>query len=320
MMDGPLIGRSQLLLPESEPETALDISRPLVVDLFAGSFGWSAGFIPEGYRSIGFDLEHCDYHGPIPARCHLVLTDVRLLRGEWFKHAAVIVASPPCQKYSYMAMPWQRAKDIAHALRNDQPDLFPDGYDGPYTVEHLNLLFNECFRIQREASEAAGRYIPLIVENVRGAQPWVGRARWNYGSFYLWGDVPALMPPVVRAQKFNPDGTAHPPGSWFAIADSKNRGAQKVPVYSDPRRNGGKGSHLTSPSENLARLYADRDAEGIKQHGSGHVWYRTGNGALPSASKRRKAASAMIAKIPFPLSVHIARVFKPAPGLESHVS
>ena len=53
---------------------------------------------------------------------------------------------------------------------------------------------NLCFRIQAQASLAAGRHIPMIVENVRGAQPWVGRARWNFGSYYLWGDVPALMP------------------------------------------------------------------------------------------------------------------------------
>ena len=98
---------------------------------------------------------------------------MRSITGEECKDAAVIVASPPCQAYSYRAMPWKRAKALP------PPD---------------NTLFNECFRIQREASEAAGQYIPLIVENVRGAQKWVGRARWNFGSFYLWGDVPALMP------------------------------------------------------------------------------------------------------------------------------
>jgi hypothetical protein len=41
----------------------------------------------------------------------------------------------------------------------------------------------------------------MVVENVRGAQPWVGRARWNYGSFYLWGDVPALMPITFKGSK-----------------------------------------------------------------------------------------------------------------------
>jgi hypothetical protein len=93
---------------------------------------------------------------------------------------ALIVASPPCQAYSYRAMPWKRAKALP------PPD---------------NTLFETCFRIQREACEAAGRHIPLIVENVRGAQPWVGRARWNFGSFYLWGDVPALMPITLKTAK-----------------------------------------------------------------------------------------------------------------------
>src|ERR1700675_825012 len=62
-------------------------------------------------------------------------------------------------------------------------------------------LFNAQFRIQREACEAAGRYVPLVVENVCGAQKWVGRARWHYGSFYLWGDVPALMPITRKSVK-----------------------------------------------------------------------------------------------------------------------
>jgi len=63
-----------------------------------------------------------------------------------------------------------------------------------------NSLFESCFRIQKEACEAAGRHIPMVVENVRGAQKWVGRARWNFGSFYLWGDVPALMPMNCEAR------------------------------------------------------------------------------------------------------------------------
>ena len=41
----------------------------------------------------------------------------------------------------------------------------------------LTDLFNQCFRIQREVSEAAGVYVPMVVENVRGAQEWVGKAR-----------------------------------------------------------------------------------------------------------------------------------------------
>ena len=141
--------------------------RPLAIDLFCGLGGWTEGFLSEGYRVVGFDIERHDYGtGGYPGQ--LVLQDVTTLHGSQFKDAAVIVASPPCQAYSYRAMPWKRAKALP------PPD---------------NTLFETCFRIQREACEAAGRYIPLIVENVRGAQPWVGRAKANFGSYYLWGDV-----------------------------------------------------------------------------------------------------------------------------------
>src|SRR5271166_5017868 len=160
--------------------------KPLVIDLFCGLGGWADGFLAEGYDVIGFDVERHDYGtGGYPGQ--LVLQDVLTLHGSQFKDAAVIVASPPCQAYSYRAMPWKRAKALP------PPD---------------NSLFEACFRIQREACEAAGRHIPLIVENVRGAQKWVGRSRWNHGSFHFWGDVPALMPTgTIKKQAGDP--------SWF---------------------------------------------------------------------------------------------------------
>jgi len=145
--------------------------RPLAIDLFCGLGGWAEGFLSEGWDVIGFDVERHDYGtGGYPGQ--LVLQDVTTLHGSQFRNADVIVASPPCQAYSYRAMPWKRAKALG------PPD---------------NTLFETCFRLQREASEAAGRYIPLIVENVRGAEKWVGPAGWHFGSYYLWGDIPALM-------------------------------------------------------------------------------------------------------------------------------
>lgn len=132
--------------------------KPLCIDLFCGLGGWADGFLAEGYDVIGFDIERHDYGtGGYPGQ--LVLQDVLTLDGRQFRNAAVIVASPPCQAYSYRAMPWKRAKALP------PPD---------------NTLFEACFRIAKEAG------VPLIVENVRGAQKWVGRAAWNYGSFYLW--------------------------------------------------------------------------------------------------------------------------------------
>ena len=152
----------------------------LAIDLFCGLGGWTDGLLAEGYYVVGFDIERHQY-GEHRYPAQLVIQDVLTLHGKQFKDAALIVASPPCQAYSYRAMPWKRAKALP------PPD---------------NSLFDACFRIQREACEAAGRHIPLVVENVRGAQKWVGRARWNFGSFYLWGDVPALMPMIHRRRDF----------------------------------------------------------------------------------------------------------------------
>lgn len=138
--------------------------KPLVIDLYCGRFGWSRGFVAQGWRSVGFDLVHESHHGPVPDGCGLVLQDTRTLHGSQFKDAAAIVASPPCQRYSRMAMPFSRGKREAAAIRVDTTGAM---------LRDLNELFETCFRLQREASEAAGRRIPLVVENVKGAQPWV---------------------------------------------------------------------------------------------------------------------------------------------------
>jgi hypothetical protein len=125
------------------------------IDLFCGLGGWTEGLPREGFDVIGFDIERHVY-GEHRYPAQLVLQDVRTLHGSQFRDATIIVASSPCQEFSYRAMPWKRAKALG------PPELGME-------------LFAQAARIQREACEAAGRYIPMIQENVRGAQPWVGR-------------------------------------------------------------------------------------------------------------------------------------------------
>jgi hypothetical protein len=310
----------------------------IAIDLFCGLGGWTEGLLAEGYYVVGFDIErhryprrapqpvsdagksapmsckrlpgakggkitgwpHVDLDSPLigewdeyPAQ--LVLQSVLTLHGKQFKDAALIVASPPCQEYSYMAMPWSRAKAIEAEYRNGTRD-----------VADLTRLFDACFRIQREACEAAGRHIPMVVENVRGACKWVGRSRWNYGSYHLWGDVPALMP-MTRAIKsdvnFNNSGS----GVW-------NRGehigeGQKVPGF----RFDGSGKSFQTASvdrhtrpDHIQVIDPERGTKGYAARlGDSQISRKHG-----SKSKARKAARAAVAKIPLPLAQHIARYWK----------
>ena len=288
--------------------------KPLCIDLFCGLGGWAEGFLAEGWRVIGFDIERHDYGtGGYPGE--LVIQDCLTLHGSQFKDADCLVFSPPCQNYSYMAMPWSRAKAMAARYRENIGDL--------------NALFNACFRIQLEASQAAGHHIPLVVENVKGAQPWVGPAKAHYGSFYLWGDVESVGGRVVvrpefgagiaaeRAQKFNPDGTAHGQGSWFAVADSKNRGVKQGgsgAAWFDKALDERRKAATAQRQELMSGISSEtHEAEGRKGL-DGKSWIRDkSKDPRPSHgnSNSRKAASAMIAKIPLDLARFVARSFYP---------
>lgn len=334
---------------------------PLAIDLFCGLGGWTEGLLAEGYFVVGFDIERHEYWMPeeslsnedggkgtnpvakrgITQGCavslgleganamprtrfvsypaQLVLQDVLTLHGRQFKDAALIVASPPCQEYSYMAMPWKLAKAKAAAIRADTTGE---------SLVALNRLFNACFRIQAEASLAAGRHIPLVVENVRGAQPWVGRARWNFGSFYLWGDVPALMP-MTSKRAVMKAGVAHRgegvtnfhgqkvPGFRFDGSGRSSQSASvaehfKVPSEQGRRTDPGKGAQFTSRDCGIEAA-GKHDVDQETSTKIGGDWFSDPNSTSRrhgSKSKGRKMASAIIAKIPLILSRHIAATYR----------
>lgn len=322
---------------------------PLMIELFSGLHGWGEPAAAMGYRVVGFDIvDMCAATGqPRPAGCQLVLQDVLTLHGSQFRDAAVICASPPCTEYSYMAMPWSRSKAIARALRGQGE--FPKGYSGSRDLATLNALFQACFRIQREASEAAGRYIPLVVENVKGAQPWVGSAMANFGSYYLWGDVRLIGNRIVRAGALEfgmPTVAAERAIKWGGCSGKifSERPTGNVAMHREgtnvKQANGvkGPGGDWFANGRQGQDACSERYRDGVKQGGSGAEWWREplqerrkqatavknggdwfGAGKNCSAQRRqssrsdsRKAASALIARIPEPLARHIARVFWPS--------
>lgn len=276
--------------------------RPVALDLCVGLGGWVSGLTAEGWRVIGIDIEDmfAALNEPQPDHFDLVIEDICNVRGADYAHVDLIVGSSPCQDFSYRAMPWSRAKAM-HA---------------PF----LGMwLFWQQFRIQREICEAKGEYVPMIVENVRGAQPWVGRARGNFGSYFLWGDVPALMPRAIggggRArQKRGDDGLKNPgfrfdgSGKSFQTESVERYEGVKVPSLTGRSPTApGSGNRFTSVEA------AERLAEGIKQGGD---WFNaesinSSSRKYGSKSPARKAAAAKIAKIPLAISQFVGQVYLP---------
>ena len=139
------------------------MTKPLCIDLFCGLGGWAEGFIAEGYRVLGFDIEPRFAH-TYPGE--FVLADVRTLDGKRFHNARCIVASPPCTEFSTVR--W---------VFNPELRKSPN---------------KELWRAVQKIAHESGQ--PCIIENVQGAQRWMGKAKAHFGPFYLWGDVPPLVP------------------------------------------------------------------------------------------------------------------------------
>jgi hypothetical protein len=204
-----------------------------------------------------------------------------------------------------MAMPWSRAKAMAVDIRESTAKLL-----------ELNRLFWACLDIQEQASRAAGHRIPLVIENVKGAQPWVGRAKGKFGSFYLWGDVESVGGRVVVRPEFGAGiaaarGGKNDGGSWFNQAHNTESGKGQNPVTGV---NSGPAWFDAALDERRKAATAGRKVPmNFHQHENtgqpGASFQSTAVAATGSNS--RKAASAMIAKIPFELARYVASAYRP---------
>lgn len=262
---------------------------PLALDICSGLGGWAIGLESAGWTVIRVDIEDMflALGEPKPAECLLMLQDMRTVTGVQMKDVRLIVGSSPCPDFSYRAMPWTRARALT----------------GPF----LGIkLFHEQFRIQREICEAAGVYVPAVFENVRGAERWIGKARWHAGSMAFWGDVPACMPKHkhIKVKSFRFDGSGR---SFQSSAVAEHTGRSPAP---------GSGARFTS----IERAERANGKPSSLAWGNESRWFNDGprspdsisSSSSSSSSPARKKASALIAKIPLPIASHIGRVFMDA--------
>ena len=136
-----------------------------ILDLYCGMGGWAKGLIDAGHEVTGYDVVDFSsvYLGKF-VQCDLLTHDD-------FPEADVIVASPPCTEFSKASFPqsWK-------SVQRYPPD-----------IDMALKLFNRTYEIIEKVKP---KY--WIIENVRGAQRFVGRAREHAGSRYFWGNYPSF--------------------------------------------------------------------------------------------------------------------------------
>ena len=194
--------------------------KPLALDLCCGLGGWTNGLLAAGWDVIGCDIEKWPGY-PAPQ----ITGDVRNVDAELLdemrditkgRRVSLVVASPPCQEFSKLSLPF------FHKLKKSgfQPD---------------KTIWEACVRIAQELKA------PLVLENVRGAQTYMGPAKSHSGSFYLWGDVPACIPQVSKPKGIN--------------LDRKNFNGKALPKdYAGPRKYWGKSKERKECSARMAMI------------------------------------------------------------------
>jgi len=127
----------------------------LMLDLYCGLKGASAAMQDRGWKVVTVDID--------PIFEPDIVADVRFW--SWpGQRPDLVWASPPCAEFSREFMPWSRT--------GKAPDLS--------VVEGCRHIINEC----------NPRY--WIIENTRGAVPYLGKPTAILNPYYLWGTFPPL--------------------------------------------------------------------------------------------------------------------------------
>jgi hypothetical protein len=170
-----------------------------MLDLFAGRLGWTKAFLARGWECVAVDLV---IPPEIPKGCEFIKLDVLKMAYQTFPvpHFNVatsgsnpfwewcnfdfICASTPCEEFSCFGM------------KHFHPNP-------PYPEMGCRLFWHA-----HKICKLSG--VPFILENVRSAQQFVGKADAHCGPFYLWGDsIPPLLPQGITKAKSAPKNSEH---------------------------------------------------------------------------------------------------------------
>ncbi len=191
--------------------------RPAMVDLFCGIGGASAAMMARRWHVVRVDIARASVAD--------VLADVAALPFRPFP-VDLLWASPPCDEYSRLRLPWYRDASA------------PD-------------------RRLIDAARAAVDYLKprfWIIENVEAAQMHLGPPRATFGSLWLWGQFPWIGKRDVHRKGQWGGGRAHyractPYPLSYRLALSVERFLERQPVL-DGLSPSGVASH-SAPEEGL---------------------------------------------------------------------
>lgn len=152
-----------------------------LLELFAGSCVVSKAFAARGWTGTCVDLKR-DIDPP--TGFEVWIWDVMNVTADYARKFDFAWASSPCEEFAVWTM--------KHFHPNPK-----------YPSIGISL-----FNHTREILEASG--IPYVMENVKGAQLFVGQAAARCGSFYLWGSgIPTILPQgcIKGASQMRRDGS-----------------------------------------------------------------------------------------------------------------
>lgn len=167
---------------------------PWMVDLFSGRGGASRAQELRGWRVTRVELS--DVHRPD------VRADVRRLQFKPDLRPDLLWASPPCQEFSRWRLPYFRRPDRVHLRTRPSLDLV------------------------RAALAAVRLFRPRywILENVIGAETFLGLPRQRVAAASLWGNFPLILCHTCRHKTWVKNTRRNP-----ALADSRAAMRSEIP-------------------------------------------------------------------------------------------